>query len=69
MAETLGFTEVDMISKVSRRNGSAWLFEGRRFDFLSCCQTKVEGYDIEVVKQAKGKMVAKRTWRLGEDCA
>ena len=58
LAESLGFTSVDMISKAQRRRGAAWLFKAFRPDGLDYAQTQIDDYEIQVIKDAKRKPTA-----------
>lgn len=59
LLESLGFCEVEMLSKAQRRKGAAWLFKAVRHDDLDHAQTQVNDYDIHVVKDAKRKPSAR----------
>ncbi len=58
LAESLGFTQVDMLSKAQRRKGAAWLFKAPRHDDLEFAQTQIDDYEIQVIKDAKRKPTA-----------
>jgi hypothetical protein len=46
LAETLGFTSVELLSKAQRRKGAAWMFRAIRHDDLDCCQTHFQEHEI-----------------------
>ena len=58
LLQSLGFCEVEMISKTQRRRGAAWSFRALRHDDLDHTQTQVNDYEIQVVKDAKRKPTA-----------